>query len=168
MTYRERRLARAERLRGWADKRVADANRVLASNPELRHDWAFITQPGRIPERDRMNRADDRAFRSLDKADRMAVRAASIEAAAARAIYSDDEDAIPRLRDKIARLEAERDARKAANAEYRKAHRAELAALTAYGRDNAVPFPSYSITNATANIARLKGRLVALERRASR
>ena len=168
MTYRERRLARAANYRTWAAKRVDEATAALSSNPELRHDWAFITQPGRIPERDRMNRRDERAFRSLDKADSMAARADSIERAAARAIYSDDEDAVERLRERIAGLEAERETRKAANAAYRKAHRAELAAMTAYERSNVVPWPTYSLSNLTGNIGRLRDRLADLERRAAR
>jgi len=163
MTYRERREARAERLRDWADKRTASATAALNSQPELRHDWAFITQPGRIPERDRMNRSDERAFRSMDKADSMRSRAASIEAAADHAIYSDDPDAIERLRARIAELEARREAQKAANAEYRKAHRAELAAMTPYGRSQSVPWPTYSLTNLGGNISRLRARLHELE-----
>ncbi len=164
MTYRERRLARAERLRGWADKRVANANATLASFDHYRGDIAFNTQPGHIPERARMIRAEDRSFASLDKANRMASRADSIEDQAAHAIYSDDEDAIPRLAEKIAKLEATRDARKARNDDYRKSHRAELAAMGPYERSQAVPFPSYSITNMTGNIGRLKARLAWLQR----
>ena len=68
MTYRERRLAKAERLREWAEKRNTKATATLNSKPGLRHDWAFITQPGHIPERARMNAADDRAHASLKKA----------------------------------------------------------------------------------------------------
>lgn len=168
MTYRERRLARADRLRGWAAKRTTEATAALNSDPELRHDWAFITQPGRIPARDRMNRSDDRAFRSLEKAEGMAARADSIERQADRAIYSDDPDAADRLRERIAGLEAERETRKAANAAYRKAHRAELAGMTVYQRSQAVPWPTYSLSNLTANIARLRDRLVDVERRAAR
>jgi hypothetical protein len=163
MTYRERRLAKAERLRGWADKRQAEATRTLNSQPELRHDWAFITEPGRIPERDRMNRADERAFRSLDVAESMARRADGIDAQADHAIYSDDPDAGDRLRERITELEAKRDRMKAANAEYRKAHRAELAALTLYGRDQALPHASWELTNLSGNLGRLRKRLEGLE-----
>lgn len=162
MTYRERRAARAERLREWADKRTARASADLASQPELRHDWAFITQPGRIPERARMNARDDRAFRSLDVADSMTSRAAEIDRQAEHAIYSDDPDAIPRLEARIAELEAKRDDYKARNAEYRKAHRAELAAMNAYQRDLAMPAASYTLTNLGGNITRQRARLAAL------
>ena len=163
MTYRERRLARAERLRGWAEKRESEATAQLTSQPELRHDWAFITQPGRIPERDRMNRRDDAAFRSLDKANSMSSRADEIERQAANAIYDDDPDAIERLTEKIERLEAQRETFKSENAIYRREHRQELGRMTPYERDLAVPHASYEITNLGGNITRLRKRLDALQ-----
>lgn len=163
MTYRERRAARAERLREWADKRRARAGAQLTSQPDLRHDWAFITQPGHIPERARMNAADDRAFRSLNKADGMASRADEIDRQADHAIYSDDPDAVDRLRERIAELEAKREAMKARNAAYRKDHRAELAAMTAYERSVAVPHADYELANLGGNLSRQKARLKALE-----
>lgn len=178
MTYRERRAARADRLRGWADKRTADATRVLSSQPELRHDWAFITQPGHIPARDRMNRADDRAFASLDKAADMARRADGIDAAAERAIYSDDVDAAERLAERIAELEAERDRITRYNASARKAHKADpsshvgdLAILDASQRADVLrlagigfmrpdgAFPSYATANLSGNISKQRERL---------
>jgi len=163
MTYRERRLARAERLRDWAGRRVARANADLALGAPYHDDHAFNTQPGHIPERARLIAREDRAFRSLDKADAMAARAASIEAAADRAIYSDDPDAAERLRERIAELEAKRAAMAAANAAYRKAHRAELAALTPYARSIAVPHAGYELSNLGGNIGRLKARLKLIE-----
>jgi len=163
MTYRERREARAERLREWAAKRTTAATRQLESQPELRHDYAFITQPGRIPERDRMNRRDDAAFRSLQKADSMTSRADEIERQADHAIYSDDPDALDRLRERIAELEAKRATMTARNAEYRKAHRAELAAMTPYERSVSVPHAGYELSNLSGNLGRLRGRLQALE-----
>lgn len=71
----ERKAARYEE---WAGKREARASAALNSHPEVRHDWAFITQPGRIPLRDQMNRSDERAFESLNKAQEMRDKAASI------------------------------------------------------------------------------------------
>ena len=69
---------RAERYEKWAEKRESKANAALNSHPEMRHDWAFITQPGRIIARERMNAADDRAFESLKIADRMKDKAESL------------------------------------------------------------------------------------------
>jgi hypothetical protein len=66
------RLAKAERkakkYEEWAGKREREANAQLNSHSEVRHDWAFITQPGHIPFRAQMIKADDRAFESLQVA----------------------------------------------------------------------------------------------------
>ena len=110
MTTRERREARAQRLRGWASKREDAAGAGLAAEDPVRRDWAFISQPGYIPERARMNARDDRRYESLAKAKAMHSRAANIENAADRAIFSDDPDARQRLERRIAELDAERQA----------------------------------------------------------
>lgn len=167
MTYRERREARAERLRGWAEKREERAAAVFESNRPFTSDYAFNTQPGHIPLRARIIAQEDRAFESLRKAESMASRADGIEAQLEHAIYSDDEDAVERLRERVTELEAKRDKIKTANAAYRKAHRAELAAMTAYERNQAMPFPAYVLQNLTGNIARNRKRLAHLERNAS-
>jgi uncharacterized Zn finger protein (UPF0148 family) len=69
---------KAGRYQEWADKREKRAEVALNSHPEYRHDWAFITQPGHIPARARMNAADDRAFESLDIAKGMREKAENI------------------------------------------------------------------------------------------
>lgn len=162
MTYRERRQARAERLAGWGAKRTTDAAAALQAQPELRHDWAFITQPGHIPERARMIARDERAYESLNKGRAMLTRAAGIEAQLERAIYDDDPDAVERLTEKMAGLIAKRDAMKDANAAFRKAHKAELAALGAYKRDQAMPHQGYELTNLGATIRATAKRIEAL------
>ena len=138
-TYRERREAKAERLRGWAEKRIERANAALNSQPELGHDWAFITQPGHIPERARMNARDDRAMASLSKAASMNGRAAGIEDQLDHAIYDDDPDAIERLRERIAQLEARHEATKAR------------------------PHEAYELSNSNGNIRRYRARLAKLD-----
>ena len=166
MTYRERREAKADRLRGWAEKRQMDAAAVLASQPALRHDWAFITQPGHIPERARMNARDDRAYASIAKANAMGARAAGIVRQADHAIYSDDPDAIERLAEKIAALEAKREHIKTANAAFRKSHKAELAAeQNSYLRNCMMPFQSFEGQNLSGNLTRLRTRLAHLKGR---
>lgn len=164
-TYRERREAKAARLQEWAAKRETRANAVFEANRPFTDDYAFNTQPGHIPMRSRIIAQEDRAFESLRKAESMNSRAEGILAAADHAIYSDDPDAIERLTERVAELEAKRDRMKAANAAYRKAHKAELAAMSAYERHHAVPFPSYALTNLSGNITRNRKRLEALERR---
>jgi hypothetical protein len=166
MTYRERRERRAERLRGWAEKRQTSAAAVFEAGRPFTSDNAFNTQPGHIPFRARLIAREDRAHESVRKAERMHSRAAGIESQLAGAIYSDDPHAIPALRDRIAKLEAQREQIKARNAAYRKEHKAELAKLTAYGRDRALPHPSYELTNLGGNISRQKKRLAELERKA--
>ena len=69
---------KADRYEDWAAKRREKASAQLNSHPEIRHDIAFITQPGRIPFRDRMNRADGRAFESLQVAEKMESKAESL------------------------------------------------------------------------------------------
>jgi hypothetical protein len=73
---------------------------------------------------------------------------------------TDDPTAPKQLAERIAQLEAQREQMKAANASYRKMHKAELTAMTAYGRDRSVPYPSYAITNLGANIRRLQKRTI--------
>jgi len=166
MTYRDRREARAENYREWAAKRQKAAEPVLAERERYRGDHAFNFQPGHIPERARLIAREERMFRSLDKAESMRSRADGIEAQLATSIYDDDPDAIEQLRARIGRLEAERDAAKAANAAYRREHRAELAAMTPYQRDQAVPYPGYHFQNLSGNITRQRQRLARLERTA--
>lgn len=172
-TTRERREARAARLRGWAEAREA---KQPALQEAARGDEAATGIPFGQPilvghhSEGRHRRAIERldnamraAVENGRKADDMAARAANIEAAAANAIYTDDDDAEERLAEKIEKLTAERDRMKAANAEFRKTHKAELKDRTFYERDCALPFPSWAIKNATANIGRLRKRLDGLD-----
>lgn len=99
--------------------------------------------------RGRMVATMDRGMAHAAKAQDMAGRAAGIEAQLARAIYDDDPDAVERLTERVATLEAQRDRIKAANAAYRKEHKAELAALTPYGRDQVLPHRGFELTPPT-------------------
>jgi hypothetical protein len=164
MTYRDRREARAERLNEWAEKREARAAAVFKAGEPYRGDTAFNTQPGRIPERARLIAREDRAHESLGKAGSMRSRADGIEGQLATSIYDDDPDAAEQLRARITRLEGERDAAKAANAAYRKAHKAELKTMTPYQRDQVMPYPGYHFTNLSGNLSRQRARLARLER----
>ena len=69
---------KADRYEEWAQKREERAEAALNSYPEVRHDWAFITQPGRIPLRERMNRAGARAMEDIDEALAMRQKAQSL------------------------------------------------------------------------------------------
>lgn len=164
MTYRERRERRAERLREYAAKREHAAAAVHQSHERFRGDHAFNFQPGHIPLRAKVNRQAEAAFASEAKARDMSSRADEIERQVDNAIYSDDPDAIERLEEKIAGLEAEREQIKQANAAYRREHRAELKGMSAYERSQAVPFPSYVLQNLGGNLTRCKQRLARLQR----
>ena len=178
MTTRERRQARAERLREWADKRQHDASLTFAAHEKYRGDHAFNTQPGHIPERARVIDREDRAFASLAKADSMSSRAASIEAQIDRSIYSDDPDAVEALTARVAELEAKRDHMKKVNAAYRKRDDAALTALGSMSSDawdkalaggwSKKPYASYEFQNIGGNIKRNRDRIADVQRRTER
>jgi hypothetical protein len=94
----------------------------------------------------------------------MRSRADGIEGQLAGSIYDDDPDAIGQLRERIARLETERDAAKAVNAAYRKEHKVRLAALDKWKRDEAMPHPGWYFQNMSGNLSRQRARLARLER----
>lgn len=179
-TYRERREAKAERLRMWAENREAKASAVIEHNRVYTGDIAFNTQPGHIPLRARVIRQNDRAMESLSKAGEMRRRAVGIEAAADQAIYFDDPDAVERLEERLAGLEAERDRIKAYNVSCRKAAKAggvgdvsllddaQRASLESVKRH--CPYqlgvgdamPGYALSNLSGNIKRNRDRLQTL------
>jgi hypothetical protein len=172
MTYRDRRLRRADRLRGWAESnetksemRGAEADRIASGIP--------MGQPilvGHHSERrhrkdlDRIQSGISASVELGRKAQAQARAADEIEAQAADAIYDDDPDAIEALEAKLAKLEAKRADMNAANAAYRKEHRAELKAMSAYDRSKAVPWPGYALQNLGGNITRCRQRLERLKR----
>lgn len=184
MTTRERRERRAERLREWASKRGQKAAQAGAQARAL-GSAIPMGQPilvGHHSERghrrhlSRIDAAMSRAVEHGEKARSMASRAANIEAALDRSIYSDDEDAVQRLRERIAGLEAERDRIKAFNASARRGQpdesllderqRAALDSVrrhTPYALSKGGGFPAYALSNLSGNIKRNRDRLNALQ-----
>jgi hypothetical protein len=174
MTYRERREAKAERLREWAAKREAGAAAVFEAGRPFTSDIAFNTQPGHMPFRAKLIAREDRAFESLRKAQGMESRANGIESQLATSIYSDDPDAIEALEARLATLEAERDRIKAYNASCRKGS-PDLSLLTEQERDSLASaqrwmptkngqMPAYHLTNLSGNITRNRQRLEGLRK----
>lgn len=186
MTYRERRERRAERLREWAEKRDARAQSAFDTAHRIADGIPF-GQPilvGHHSEKrhrrdaERIDNGMRAGFENTRKGDEMRQRADNIERAAARAIYSDDADAIERLREKIAGLEAERERIVAYNTACRKAgkvtdqalallddrQRADVQRLARIGflRPNGA-MPAYATANIGGNISRLRERLARLE-----
>lgn len=175
-TYRERREARAERLRGWAEKRettaAADIERARTMASVIPFGQPILvghhSERGDRNYRGRIDRTYERGFESAKKAESMNSRAGTIEDQLARSIYSDDPDAIEQLEKRLELLEAERETIKTENAAFRKAHRAELAALTAYQRDQAMPHRGYELSNLTGNIKRNRDRLEVIRQQHAR
>ena len=171
MTYRERREARADRLRGWAETREQKSAAGFEHARKIA-DGIPLGQPILVGHHSESHHRRDIAridggmragIEHAAKAREMASKADEIERQAENAIYSDDPDAIERLTEKIAGLEAERERQKALNVAYRNAHRAELKAEpSAYQRSIMVPFPAYSLQNLGGNITRCRQRLAFL------
>lgn len=193
MTTRERRERRAEQREEWAASRAAKSTAAYAKVKAI-GDMIPMGQPilvGHHSEgrhRRDADRIDSGMRASIDHdrmADRHASAAAEIRAQLDVSIYSDDPDAIERLTEKLAGLEAERARIKAFNAAVRKAkkvtpdatahlddaQRADLAStakacpafLGSYGQ-----FPSYVLSNLSGNIKRTRDRIALLERQAAR
>jgi Domain of unknown function (DUF3560) len=184
MTYRDRREARAERLRDWADKREVKAEGAF----ERAHEMGSVIpfgQPilvGHHSEgrdrryRDRIGGHMDRAIEHADKAASMRSQADNIEAAAAGAIYGDDPDAIEALTAKLERLEAERARLKGYNASCRKGARdlsllddnqrerlLSIAKVAAFQVGAKGEYPRYALTNLGGTISATRRRLDALK-----
>ena len=190
MTYRERREAKAERYREWAAKRVErDSSPSAAEEAASQIPFGQPILVGHHSEKrhrnalDRADRATGRRIESLAKAERMEEKADNIEAAAEHAIYSDDPDAVERLRERIAELEAERERIKRYNASCRKAAKAgekigdlsiltekeqkeilSIAKVCSYQLRPGCAAPAYWTSNLSGNISRQKKRLAALEK----
>lgn len=187
-TTRERRDARAERLRAWAGGQERKGTQRLAA-AQATADMIPFGQPilvghyserGDRKRRDRMVANMGKGIEHQRKAESMRSRADNIEAAAEHAIYSDDHDAIERLEERIAGLEAERARIKAYNASCRKGardlslldetQRAELVTLARVCSFQLGPqgqMPSYVAANLSGNISKQRARLAELKRSAS-
>lgn len=183
-TYRERREAKADRLREWADKRDAKASSAFGRADEIA-DMIPFGQPILIGHHsesrhrrdvDRIQSNTSKGVEHLNKRDDFRRRADGIEAQLDRSIYSDDDDAIDRLRDRLADLEAQRDRIKAYNASCRKGapdlsllddkqrrDLAQTAKVAPYFVGDKGQFPGYALRNLAGNITRNRKRLAALE-----
>ena len=128
MTYRERRERRAERREEWAAKRRAKQTAAFDGAQNLA-DQIPLGQPilvGHHSEK-RARRDQDRIHNGMTRgvehgkmADKHGQAAATIRDQLDRSIYRDDVDAVERLEEKIADLEARRDRMKAVNAWFTK------------------------------------------------
>lgn len=173
-TTRERKEARAARRLEWAEGREAKAETAAATVQAI-SDAVPFGQPilvGHHSEK-RHRAAIKRQHNAMDKlgehtamADKHRRRAAGIEGQLATSIYSDDLDAIEALRERIAGLEAKREAMKTANAAFRSEHKAALRAMSPFMRGQSMPHPPYELSNLGGNLSRNRARLAELERAA--
>jgi hypothetical protein len=163
---------------------MAKAQACHSIGDRYRGDIAFCTQPGHIPERARVIRATEKAFEHAKIAEHHEAKAAGTERMLETTIFSDDENAIEAIQAKAAGLRAQVERMKAANKIIRKfkddKHNGRLALEQAgftagqagrlFEPDFAgrLGFPSFELTNTGANIRRLEGRIVEIERRKAR
>lgn len=189
MTRRERLERKAERREEWAQGRAQKATGLLKQNEPYRGDVAFNTQPGHIPERARAIRRSEKAAEHTEMARHHESKARGLADQLERTIFDDDPDAIEQLTARVEERERTHAHMKAVNAAIRKARKmqpdAEPAALllvlvndgvvsdgeaTELARNFArfsyqgLGFPSYALTNNSANIRRDRQRIEAIKR----
>lgn len=180
MTQRERIESKLARRQVWANRHREQAQAGLAIGRRYAGDIAFNTQPGHIPERARVIRAQDRAFEHLETADYHEGKAAGLAAQLDRTVFSDDANAIEALEARIREHEATRDRMKLVNKLYKKkdaaglaalglnldALAAKLAAAGPYWGD--APHLPYELTNLGARIRADRERIAEIQRRQAR
>lgn len=188
--YEEKQEARRERLEAAAERRKREAKAKWDSGMERLRAIPFgqpILVGHHSEKRDRNYRR--KACASVEKAIELNKEAGELAARAAAVgsggISSDDPDAPDKLRERIAKLKETQEKMKAANAAIRKSSgwpvEGQIGAIvTATGLSEAaaakllqpdyagrIGFPSYALTNNSANIRRLEARLRRVERLAT-
>jgi len=189
-SYEQRKEARIERLRERAEKKRAEGQQRLAQ-AQRTADMIPLGQPilvGHHSEKrhrrdlQRIHNGYDKGYQALNEAEALERRAANAEDN--RQISSDDPSALDKLKAKVAALEQERATMKEINVLLRKSKgnvdkAQELFKAAGFDPAAAVAllkpdfagrtgFPAYKFTNMGAEIRRLQGRIVELEREAAR
>jgi len=183
--WEERRQARINRYLERAEKAEAEAERY-------RNSWAIRAVNDMMGEPVKIGHHSERRHRRLlERAERDFARAMELRKKAEyyrqraeavkrnKAVYSDDPEAIRKLKEKLAALEQAHEEMKRINAMYRKAkgdidqmdipddmkEKLKVEKARWYmGPDNWRPFPSYSLQSNRAEIRRIKDRIAALEK----
>lgn len=189
MTYRQRRMARAQHLEAWADKRERKAVQTYQAVDEMLEGLPpgqpiLLGHHSEAGARRYHARIDARMRSGVDneaKAVELRQRASNIKEAAEQAIYNDDPDATERLAEKLAILEARRTAILAYNRSCRRGlpdrtllteqqwkdiQHFGTVARAAPGEDG--PLPGYVLSNLGGNIRRTGLRLQRLKRAAAK
>ena len=185
-SYEEKRAARIDRLNRRADARQSEADRLYNQGSEALSQIPFgqpilVGHHSEKADRNYRSRAADKIDRSMEmskNADRL--RAMAKAAENNTAISSDDPEAVDKLREKLAELEAGQAHMKAMNAHFRKhktmkgfsgltdeaATKIDVRIETGYSWQKC-PAPSYALSNNNANIRRIRDRIAGLEKRAT-
>ena len=192
MTTREKLERKAARRNEWAESHREASNAAFASARETASNIP-LGQPilvGHHSERrmrglyDGIARKMDAGVESAKIADLHASKAAGIQQQLDRCIFSDDPDAVDALQVRVAELEEKQEKMKAANKICRNTKTTEAEKSEALRelfhrisdesiREMLHPtyscekpgFPAYALANNSGNIARLKKRIVEVERR---
>jgi hypothetical protein len=187
-TFEARRLARIERLKTAAARKAALSD-SYHNKSRAYTEYIPFGQPilvGHHSEGAHRN-ALDKSWKALGKAVEAGKESADLarRAAAAEnstAIFSDDPEAVQKLKEQINSLEKNQDLMKRINTAYKKlGNLAAVAALPEFAevadliKDGEItlrvtpyhgkPFPGYALSNNSANIRRLKARLAEQEKR---
>jgi hypothetical protein len=182
--YDERQEARRERYEDLAEKNAREGAATIESARKMAEGIPF-GQPilvGHHSEqrdrnyRERIHNKFERGFEALDKSKYHASKAASVGKGG---ISSDDPNAIDKLREKLARLEADQAQMKAVNAAHKKFQK-DPASLDKTNLSDSLketirnykpryswephPIAPYELTNNGAEIRRVKARIEQLER----
>ena len=183
MTTRERKEARLEKRLDWAESRDAKSAAAFARVHQIA-DGIPLGQPILVGHHSEKHaRADQarieggmaRGVESMDMAALHRSKAAGIQDQLDRSIYSDDENAVGKIQERIADLEAKREHMKLINRLFKKGDAAGLAAIGLdldkiktklaaagpYWGDK--PHLPYELQNLGGNISRLKERITAIE-----
>ena len=188
MTYRERKEARLEKRRDWAESRDLKAAQAFNTARTIA-DGIPMGQPVLIGHHsERHHRRDiariDANMRKGCESEQMASehrsKAGGIAHQLDTSIYSDDPDAIEALQSRVTELEATRDRMKRVNTLYRKNDVAGLAAMglnldTLKARVAAIgyswvkaPYEAYQLSNLGARITAAKKRITDVQDRQRR
>ena len=183
-TYRERREAKADRLREWADKREAKADAAFEKSNAI-SDMIPFGQPilvghhseGRARrDQERIHSGMRSGLENSRKAEDFRRRADGIDRAADNAVYSDDVDAVERLEARIGEREGERDRVKRFNVtmrngvgdlslldEKQKTNYLSIVKSCPYQLGKKGTFPGYVLSNLGATIRQDRARLEGLK-----
>jgi len=186
--YEAKQEARRARLAARAERLAGEAQGQFKRSTEIAHSWpmgqpVLVGHHSEKRHRRDIKRMDDAMRKGVElskAADEAASRAASVGSAG---VSSDDPDAVAKLKEKLAGLEAAHKRMVDINAVLRRrlGDEGKAAALLALGCSTKLAaqvmtpdymgrlgFPSYALQNSSANIRRVKERVAELEANATR